>query len=600
MIENVQKNYRNDEDVLRETEINPSEEKRVKDSRLLYELSKLKESSMQAIENIEDFSEYKQYMHIEREVEKRLKKVLDESSKSPFASLVLLCGSVGDGKSHLLGRFRYYESEMMENFKIHNDATESFEPNQSSLDTLNRVLSGFRDENIAHSREKMVLAINLGVLHNFLESAYACNYSKLADFISGTGLFKAVDKIQEKESLYFSMVNFGDYELFELTNQGVESTYISELLQRVTRKTEENPFYQAYLLDIKRGKTDIFIKNFELLLQEDIQKGIVKLIAKTVFYYKEIISARALFNFIYDILVPYQLDEIEEDPSLYLSYLLPNLIFGLQDRSKLLLNIQYYDPINLRNQKIDELLVEYYNTNNLGAFFKKYIMIDYQDIILRKLEDSIQMETLDKDDFLKTFIRFYYFLNKDSVGLDNQDFFDDYINTLYGYHSFDQDILGEFSLLIKEAVKLWNGSPKENYVYANSRNETVKISHELDYEVDSDFFENFKEKKNAVLGSYHHSAKMSFLGTKQKERPVQIDIDLPLYVMLKNVVLGYRPNKKDRQDALQMEEFMRNLIKGASTPKKVLMNMNKGEFVFSLSAEKSFTKEKYVFKRESL
>ncbi|NLB21280.1 MAG: DNA phosphorothioation-dependent restriction protein DptF [Clostridium sp.] len=155
MIENVQKNYRNDEDVLRETEINPSEEKRVKDSRLLYELSKLKESSMQAIENIEDFSEYKQYMHIEREVEKRLKKVLDESSKSPFASLVLLCGSVGDGKSHLLGRFRYYESEMMENFKIHNDATESFEPNQSSLDTLNRVLSGFRDENIAHSREKM-------------------------------------------------------------------------------------------------------------------------------------------------------------------------------------------------------------------------------------------------------------------------------------------------------------------------------------------------------------------------------------------------------------------------------------------------------------
>lgn len=600
MIENVQNNYGIDEDVFRDTEINPVEEKRIKDSYLLYELSKLKESSMQAIENIEEFSEYKQYMHIEREVEKKLNQVLVESGGSPFSSLVLLCGSVGDGKSHLLGRFRYYEPELMEKFKIHNDATESFEPNQSSLDTLDRVLSGFRDENIANSEEKMVLAINLGVLHNFLESAYASKYSKLAGFISGTGLFKAADEFEEKDSLYFSLVNFGDYELFELTHQGIQSNYISELLQRVTRNTSENPFYQAYLLDTKRGKTDIFIKNYELLLQENIQQAIVKLIAKTVFYYKEIISARALFNFIYDILVPYQLDEIEEDPSLYLSNLLPNLIFGLEDRSKLLLNIQYYDPINLRNQKIDELLVEYYNTNNLVAFFKKYIMIDNQDIILIKLEESIQKEILDKDDFIKTFIRFYYFLNKDSVVLDTQDFFDDYINTLYGYHSFDQDILGEFSLLIQEAVKLWNGSPKENYVYANSKNETVKISHELDYEVDSDFFESFVEKKNAVLGSYQHSAKMSFIGTKHKDKPVQIDIDLPLYVMLKNVVLGYRPNKKDRQDALQMEEFMENLIKETSTPKKVLMNMNKGEYLFSLSSEKSFTKEKYVFKRESL
>ena len=44
------------------------------------ELRKLKESSKEAIEGIESFSKFKEYMHIEREVEKELKKKVESAN----------------------------------------------------------------------------------------------------------------------------------------------------------------------------------------------------------------------------------------------------------------------------------------------------------------------------------------------------------------------------------------------------------------------------------------------------------------------------------------------------------------------------------------
>lgn len=70
--------------------------------------------------------------------------------------------------------------------------------------------------------------------------------------------------------------------------------------------------------------------------------------------------------------------------------------------------------------------------------------------------------------------------------------------------------------------------------------------------------------------------------------------------MLKKVVLGYRPNKKDREDSFQMEEFMKNLIRDTANSKKILMHMNEGGTMFYLSSEKLFAKEKYVFRKENI
>ena len=81
----------------------------------------------------------------------------------------MLSGSVGDGKSHLLSYMKYKHPDLMENFSIHNDATESFDPNLTAIETLNKVLEPFSDENINESNEKLILAINLGILSNLMD-----------------------------------------------------------------------------------------------------------------------------------------------------------------------------------------------------------------------------------------------------------------------------------------------------------------------------------------------------------------------------------------------------------------------------------------------
>lgn len=226
---------------------------KINGSRLIYELSKLRESSVHAVENIEEFSEYKQYLHVEREVEKNLREVLNEVSESSLPTLILLSGSVGDGKSHLLGRLRHQIPEMMSKFKVHNDATESFNPNQNSLETLDIVLSSFRDEIIGRNSDKLILAINLGILHNFLESKFASKYTKLKKFVEDTHLFKVGVENKRVASDYFRLINFGDYELFELTNSGVKSDYIQEVINRITEKKARTLSFKRILKILKLG-----------------------------------------------------------------------------------------------------------------------------------------------------------------------------------------------------------------------------------------------------------------------------------------------------------------------------------------------------------
>ena len=66
------------------------------------ELSKLKKSSKDSVDSTNKFDEFKQYMHIPRNIEEDLKEILRHINGNDSKSLVLLCGSAGDGKSHLL------------------------------------------------------------------------------------------------------------------------------------------------------------------------------------------------------------------------------------------------------------------------------------------------------------------------------------------------------------------------------------------------------------------------------------------------------------------------------------------------------------------
>ena len=96
------------------------------------ELNRLRKSSSDSIDNIEDFDDFKKYMHVVRMAEKDLKEILRKVNVSGKKTFILLCGSAGDGKSHLLSYLKNSdEDHLLDNYIIYNDATESNAPTKT-------------------------------------------------------------------------------------------------------------------------------------------------------------------------------------------------------------------------------------------------------------------------------------------------------------------------------------------------------------------------------------------------------------------------------------------------------------------------------------
>ena len=112
----------------------------------IVQLSKLRKLSPEAVENTNVFDKFKQYLHVERRVESELRALLRKVNKSQKKCLVLLCGSAGDGKSHLISYLKHSDAEgLLSDYKLYNDATESSSPASTSMDTLAERLFPFRD-----------------------------------------------------------------------------------------------------------------------------------------------------------------------------------------------------------------------------------------------------------------------------------------------------------------------------------------------------------------------------------------------------------------------------------------------------------------------
>lgn len=187
--------------------------------KLVEELQKLKKSSNESIDNEQNFSDFKKYMHVKRQVEKDLEAIINLTKSCPKA-LVLVCGNVGDGKSHLLSYLKN-EKNILNEFYIHNDATESYSRNQTEKQALSQVLTAFNDENIeSEDEEKIIVAINLGVLSNFIYSYEGKGFSKLRHYVETCRVLVDDDSSEAVDNCgVFFHVNFGDYHLYRLNEE---------------------------------------------------------------------------------------------------------------------------------------------------------------------------------------------------------------------------------------------------------------------------------------------------------------------------------------------------------------------------------------------
>lgn len=574
---------------------------KIKGSYLLGELYKLKNSSKEAVENSDSFNSFKQYLHVERGIQKEFIEKLKEVSDDNSAHLVMLCGNVGDGKSHLLAYLNTNHPDLANKFKIHNDATESFDPNKNSIDTLANELSAFKDINIKNSNEKVILAINLGVLNNFMESDYAKNeYTIIKEDLENSNILDPNYFSQNYDTKYVNIISFADYNMFELNEDPknrASSKYISSLLQKVVDDSLHNPFYQAYLKDKEQGIENPVIYNYEMLSNRKVCDVIVNSIIKIFVKYKKIISTRELLNFIHEILVPSDIKKPDEYQKTfeYLKDLLPNLLYTKVNSSDLLKRFNYEDPINLRNEVLDDFIIKLNISDDLLSPIRNYIDVDAVPLLETCFEGcSLKNDFLEnKREVISLLIRFASIFGKDdieNVFVDNC--YVDYLDYLYYYNTEDLKHYQNLFKQVNNAVFNWrkymgldiiNIDELTNFYVGSQLNLAPKVREEDRYLFDLN-------KGNKKLGNRFKTNILISFSVNNNSDLVSLNIDYPLYSSLVALNKGFKPNKTGREKLIVFKEFIDSIISQTEFDNKLFINSIKDNKNFSFEYDELFGK----------
>lgn len=550
---------------------------------LVQELYRLKESSKEAVEGLGEFTQFKKYMHIERETQRQLKNLIFKANESNIAQLILVCGSVGDGKSHIISYFKNMYPEIMEKFTLHNDATESLEPSKTSMDTLNDILNNFSDENIENSNEKFILAINLGTLNNFIDSKYGERYSKLKKFVQDKKILESsIEDNSFDGNCSFQFVNFSDYHLFTLRDGRSNSSYIKSIITKITDSSEQNIFYSSY-------KSNCFVcdnrnicpikANYELLRNDKVQESIVDLLVQCIIKNKIIISTRALINFMYELIVPRSYIDVNS-PRLkkdiwklhnldYVRCLMPNIIFNHKELSFIFEALNSLDPLNVRNVKVDDFIIKFNNSTDILPYFKEYI--DFPSIYIEKFKNIDLEKTEDRKigyELLKLFIRGYYVCGKGNIFSLKDPIFENYMENLYFWNRGDKSELKNLYDNVKSGILKWNGETEKDQIniFMGKNQIKYKVSEDIELKVDTS---NLPKSNEVELEKFGTVLKLKYKSEKLS-KSYEIDVDFSLYKLLLQVIDGYRPNKKDKNYFIKFIELINKLSETGSQNEKLL------------------------------
>lgn len=289
----------------------------------------LSQHSADSVQNGVKFSEWDEYMHVDRPIEDTLIGKMDEIDKIG-GGIILLVGSAGDGKSHLISRIKQM-SDWGESC-FYNDATASCSPQKTAVDTLKEALVPFNDKNLSLTTRKMVLAINLGKLNAFIEdNEVKTNYTEIVR--STLPIFDDNSSTAGSEAERVKVIVFSDEQLFEFhpdwnKDYPVDAPFLSSILDKIVKKSNSNMFYKAYKEDKANPalQKDPLLLNYELLLIPEVRHTICMTIIEAIVKCKLNITPREFLDFIYSIMVYPAYDAYDEKKNFY-EALLPTLLY---------------------------------------------------------------------------------------------------------------------------------------------------------------------------------------------------------------------------------------------------------------------------------
>lgn len=517
---------------------------------------------------------YTLYMNVDRPIQDKFISILKETYNSDHAELILLCGSVGDGKSHMLSYCKHKYPEMMDAFYIHNDSTASIYVDKPAVYTLKMIMDEFSDTKIAKTNKKVILAINLGTLSNFLEADMDNQFGRLKDYVQKVGILDEKIGIDETDR-YFHCVNFANYHLYELASFGVDSSYIRGILQKITGHHQDNVFYAEYRKQCMNcdSKGICPIKtNYELLSNEIIQNGIITAIVGNIVKNKLIVSTRSLLNMIYELLVDERVwdrgslePRKEPDKLTSLSFceaLLPNALFGKRNSSEVLKAMESIDPMKIRNEKIDDFVVFYENTDSIIEVFDE-ILPTYKNLVnrIRAVDFSDKSMHQVKESILKLLVRTCWITESRNDLLPKDQDYEEYMRALYAWNTGDYSSIKPIYRNVEKGVLSWNGRSGKDEMQLSIGMKKIDFHLIQRIQIKPDVT-NLPKFEQGYLSCFKDELKLQY---KYKNSEVaELDVDFSLYKLLKRILNGYVPSINDKRLNVKCVEFINKISSGGS------------------------------------
>ena len=509
------------------------------------ELSNL---SCGAVANIDKFSELNKYLHVLRTPEKVLRDLLSRLEKVSQKRLVLVCGSAGDGKSHLLSYLRN-EAHLLDDYTVYSDATESDAPNKTAISTLAKRIEAFNDKNIDNGgTEKVIIAINLGMLNNFIDSEEGESFTKLRQYVINNNIFSVDKALPFDPNSNFYHVDFSDYQLYTLTNSGVRSDYLTQLFRKIFAKTSDNPFYNAYC---GNSNCDLHTRcpirnNFEFLTNEKIQDFLVQKIIETSIKHKLVITSRDVLNFIYDAVVPHEFDEKAfwktfNYPSKflenYIKYTTSMLVFDNKGTSSLLDHMAELKVDNGNAEKRDSELLDFYASDEIASS----IATKLDDSRYKQVIVGCDLPSIDGERELKKYLYKFIMYQREMVddSIEKDSIYTSFVKDLYSVYSGKSKELRGLYESVTRSIYSWDGLFGEKLICLDDSNDKYSIVENLSISpwlIKTDPEEEVLRFLPTIAIRYRDS---------KEENDVTIYLDYALYRLIQSMKDGYRPSSQD-------------------------------------------------------
>lgn len=562
------------------------------------ELSKLRKLSMESVENTASFDAFKKYLHVLRPVEIDLRNLLRKVNTTNKKTLVLLCGSAGDGKSHLISYLRNADdTHLLDSFELYNDATESSAPRLTSIDTLAEKLAPFNDENYnADDGFKMILAINLGTLNNFIESEKGKDFSALKKYVEAYGIFSSdIRPNSYQNSSVFQHVSFSDYQIFTLNDNGIGTAYLEELFEKVFCQADENPFYKAFCAN---DSCTLCQKcpvrhNFEFMLDPSHQKAVINKIVEVVIKDKAIVSTREILNLIYDLLVHPDFDynvmckaaasEVKYLTK-YIQCTTPMLMYEFDDISPLMNTIRKHDRLKDRQAEMDADMTRFHSLENIYESFADAT----QDTPFAKLNDTTKIAILGgiKSELKKLVYRFIVRirdLKGEIPSTAQQHLFDEFTQYLYWQHSGNERKLLKLYEATQRAVLSWDGKFDSDTICIDDSNNKFWVLEQLHV---SPCPYGHKPEEGEVF-RFSTTLKLRFKKDNSDSQTTEISMDYALFEMISAMREGYRPTVQDKNQHTDFVSFVQRLIEFGNKASRISLIPKDGEQTYKIVFEKN-------------